>query len=80
MDGEQYAGEDVTILGEQSRKDAPQKPDCLAILCRIFSGQWFRRHLLSSEMCRSTGDGNAGKQQREEERCIRVFERGEGTE
>jgi hypothetical protein len=28
---------------------------------------------------RSTGDGNAGKQYREEESCVHVFERGEDT-
>jgi hypothetical protein len=51
MDGEQYASEDVTVLGEKSHKDAPQNLDCLTIPCRTFSGQCFQRHLLSPEMC-----------------------------
>ena len=33
--GERRAGEGVTVLGEQSRGDAPQKPDCPAIPSRI---------------------------------------------
>ena len=33
--GESSAGEDDTILGEQSRGDAPPKPDCPAIPSRI---------------------------------------------
>jgi hypothetical protein len=51
MDDELYTGEDVTVPGEQSREDALQKPNCSAIPCRTFSEQWFRRHLLSPEMC-----------------------------
>lgn len=35
VDGERRAGEDATVLGEQSREDAPQKPDCPAIPSRI---------------------------------------------
>jgi hypothetical protein len=59
-DGEQCINKDVTVLGEQSREDAPQKPDCPAIRYRTFSGQLFRKYLLSLEMCAQRRDRDVG--------------------
>jgi hypothetical protein len=64
-DGEQYAGEDVTVLNEQSGKDAPK--NLIAPLSRARSSTGISSEgTYSRRRCaRSTGDVNAGKQQRE---------------
>jgi hypothetical protein len=78
-DVEQYTGEDVTVLGEQSREDAPQKPDCLLSRAKPSAGNGSGGTCSNRRCARSTGDGNVEKQKREEERYIRVLERGEDT-